>query len=461
MDLLMSLLANNTVKYLTTICIICFAGCKSTALDNNLDTQILASGSKIEFNWQDTHPFAKDYASQQIVLVAEYVEVSLDGATKPVRQVISRSNNRLTEINKKIFTLPSSMPSRVNTPNICLYLQMNRQAIPIRAANNADTARFSYPAWQTLVAGNTNQQIISQNLKVAERNLTTAEENIDRALAQQNQAIDDFNEQLSQDNTAQSPIIYDAKDCQHINVNTKKLIQPRDIIAPNKRQSTAFNICAARAYNSVKYARQISSKKIPAVKLLPFSIKFNQQNLSKVIANFDKNRLEQFKVFHQTYEHFLKNIAQSYTPELGSKNDILPISEYNFQLQSQAYSALISKNALTQEQINIVNEVYSNELEEFKSRVIEGQNQLKTKFEAWEIRKKAYPNRIKARKSFLKEKCDNLFSQNKQQLQILKRQETAADKELTALKQQFQQSNNTIALSDSNLILNGKTCQIQ
>ena len=57
--------------------------------------------------------------------------------------------------------------------------------------------------------------------------------NIDRALAQQNQAIDDFNEQLSQDNTAQSPIIYDAKDCQHINVNTKKLIQPRDIIAPN------------------------------------------------------------------------------------------------------------------------------------------------------------------------------------------------------------------------------------
>ena len=391
---------------------------------------MVGKGSQIEFTWDADHPFAQQYARQNIVLVAEYIELGQDGRSKPVRQVLSRSNNQFVEIRKKVFSLPAQLRSIPASSNVCLYLQMNRQAIPLRNAGNFDTARFQYAEWAQLVASSTGR------------------------------SIDDFNQQLRSENLAQEVTIYDASDCKNISVAATEQNKPFDVLEKDLHLSTALNVCAARAYNSIRFAEQIAKQEIPSVRLLPSIIKLNKTNLEALIEKLDAPRKQQLQVFTQSFMGFVQNTNANFKPALGSRNDLLPVSAYTFQRQNAVLNALSANQPVNEAQLTLGVEVVSNELEEFKSCVVEGQQQLKTKYEAWQKRIASSPDRVDAKTQFIVQKCESMFTDNQQRLRQFKQQEESADETLTQLQARLDQLALAPNLPVQSAALNDQICSL-
>lgn len=434
--------------------------CVSTELNNQLGTEVIGKGSQIEFTWDTEHPFAQQYARQNVVLVAEYLELDQRNRAKPVRQILSRSNNQFIEINKKVFTLPPQLRSVPSSANICLYLQMNRQAIPLRTAGSFDTARFQYTEWAQLVASSTGRKLLSQDIAIAERNLATAERNLETALNQQNQSIDDFNQQLASENLTQEVTIYDSNDCKRIKVAAAEQTKPFDVLAKEQHLPTALNVCAARAFNSVRFAKAIAKQEIPSVRLLPAITKLNQTNLNALIARLDDSRRQQLQVFTESFLRFVRSSDSSFKPEIGSRNDLLPVSAYTFQRQNLVLEALSASSSASDSELRLGVEVISNELEEFRSCVIEGQQQLKTKFNAWQKRITSNPDRVDAKNQFIVQKCESMFTNNQQRLLQFKQQEEVADESLAKLQARFDQLSSAPALPAQTLALNQQVCSL-
>ena len=436
------------------------ASCVSTELNSQLGTEVVGKGSQIEFTWDADHPFAQQYARQNIVLVAEYLELDQSGRSKPVRQVLSRSNNQFAEIRKKVFSLPPQLRSIPASSNVCLYLQMNRQAIPLRNAGKFDTARFKYAEWSQLVATSTGRRLLSQDIATAERNLAIAERNLETSLNQQNQSIDDFNQQLASENLAQAITIYEASDCKNITVAATEQSKPFDVLEIEQHLPTALNVCAARAFNSVRFAEAIAKQEIPSVRLLPSIIKLNKTNLDALIGRLDSQRKQQLQIFTQSFLRFVQNTNSNFKPEIGSRNDLLPVSEYTYQRQDTVLRALGASQVANEAQLTLGVEVVSNELEEFKSCVVEGQQQLKTKYEAWQKRIASSPNRIDAKTQFIVQKCESMFTDNQQRLREFKQQEEAADETLTKLQARFDQLGLAPNLPTQSAALNEQVCSL-
>ncbi len=436
------------------------ASCVSTELNNQLGTEVVGKGTQIEFTWDADHPFAQQYARQNIVLVAEYLELDQNGRSKPVRQILSRSNNQFAEIRKKVFSLPAQLRSIPASANVCLYLQMNRQAIPLRNAGNFDTARFQYAEWAQLVASSTGRNLLSQDIALAERNLAIAERNLETALIQQNQSIDDFNQQLASENLAQAITIYDASDCKNISVAAMEQNKPFDVLEKEKHLPTALNVCAARAFNSVLFADAIAKQKIPSVRLLPSITKLNKGNLDALKLRLDDARKQQLQIFTQSLVNFVKNTNSNYKPEIGSRNDLLPVSSYTSQRQEEVLRAMSASEALSNTHLKLAVEVASNELEEFRSCVVEGQQQLQTKYEAWQKRLASSPDRVDAKSQFILQKCESLFTDNQERLRQFKQQEQAADEALTSLQARFDQLSTAPQLPAQSEVLNQQVCSL-
>lgn len=446
---------NNIILLLFISTVSGLVGCKSTGLNENLGTRVSAQGTNITFEWSENHPFATDYARQNIVLVAEYIEVGSDGRVKPVRQLISRSDNSLVEIRKKVFTLPDMLVSIPEQANICLLLEMNRRPVPVRAAGAADTARFAYPNWQQRVSANTKSRILAGHMQQAEQNLATASQNIEKALSQHLLEIADFNQQL-QTEQLESPItVSEAANCNAIHAKPESLQTPQDVIAPEQQRAVAAQICTHRTFNKSRY---VSGTELV---LLPAALMFNDEELQKLAAVLVKEQIDFFNRFYNlAIDYFAEYKDKRYIPELGHPSDAIPVSGYTAGLQQQALNAIKSAEPLSAEQANRVHSVFGNEMQEFSNCVIEAEVQLKTKHDAWQLRKTAIPERAQARSRFLAEKCQLLFSENLDRMQILKQQETQAEQQFTRLQQQMRDGASGSGLAEKVVTLNPLSCKL-
>ena len=436
----------NKWQLMPVLCsIVLISSCKTTSLNDNLGTKVSAQGSQVVFEWAENHPFANDYARQPMQLVAEYTELTADGRTRPVRQIVSNADNRLTEIRQKVFVLPSQLRSVPDNDNICLYLQVQRNLIPVRAAGAADTARFAYPHWQQQVASTTHQNILQRDLQLAQQNLAVASQNVSDAHQQYQAQLVDYNQQLATE-TLQHPLeITSVASCDNISVEPASLQIPRDVVAPDQIPDTAARICVHRAKQSALVLRYTTTLNAQSL-----------QKLNESVEGAQKNFLQHFARLEAVYDQHTKN--RQYQPELGSVDDYIGVSPYVRKLQSDVLSSIRSSNPFTSEQTKTLRSVLAHEIQEFKSCMSEGELQLLTKYQAWQQRKNAIPERALARTEFLIDKCKLLFHTTSSKIETLSKQQSSAESILIKLQNQLNQVDSKKALPAKPLTLNSLSC---
>lgn len=446
-------IANKLPLYLLPLIL---TACVSTELDSNLDTQVVAQNNQIKFSWDKKHPFAKEYAQGTMSLIAEYQEVTLNGKTKPVRQIIARSYQRRQSIeNPRIFTLPNKLSSMSNSENICLYLSINRRPIPIRASSASDTARFSYPQWQQLVVTNTKNQIINSELSTATNNLRYAEQQLETKQRQFQHHINDFNQQLQQENLVQNVNIQNSSQCASLRIAGSNLVKPHDVVEQENITTTANKVCTHRAKVGMEkgYANVIS--------VLPYSfLKAAKQPVKT--SDMTPIRKKQYQAFRSTFIKYYDTIGKnsSYQPELGKKSDSISISSYSKDLQMKAYKYLTGDKRLNDKENEIITKIVSVELEAFGTCVVEGEKQLTTKLLAWQNKVKSTPSRDTAKESFLRKKCQALFKENEVVLNQLSQEKQKATSDLERTKKLIAQGNSTMQLPPQDTVLNQNSCSL-
>ncbi len=448
-------LSLNSPRFMLVLCAVMLVGsCKSTRLNDNLGTRVSAQGTQVVFEWAENHPFAADFARQPVQLVAEYTELGADGRTRPVRQVLSQADNRLAELRQKVFSLPQQLLSVPDNSNICLYLQMQRSPVPVRAAGRSDTARFAYPQWQQLVAGTTRQNILQRELGLAQQNLAIASQNVKNAQQQHMAQLKDYNQQLAAEPLHSPVVVADAAGCSMISVQPASLQTPWDVVAPDQIPQTAAQICMHRAFNSYGHFSH------PVLSLLPWAL--DPEHLGRVQNALEQQQLAFFNnvfiVLARSYSRKYKDTP--YRPELGAAEEIIEVNKNAFVSRNKIWDTINSQTTLTAEQATLLRSVFAHEIQEFKSCISEGETQLQTKYSAWQQRKAAIPQRALARTQFLAEKCQLLFSSNNSKIQALTQQQNQAETLVATLQNQLAQADSRGALAEKPLLLNPLSCAL-
>jgi len=389
------------------------SGCVSNDINQNLDTEVTAFGNTVKFAWDPEHPFAHEYTRGQIKLIAEYLEVKNGQQSKPVKQILSIANSRSTTLeNAKIFFLPSILKSIPESHHVCLYFEMNRQAIPIRQFNGNDTARFNYSAWGNLAGAKTQSKFVGTNLQQAQNNVNKIDQMIANTKFEHQQKLRDYNQQLNQENLSQQSTIDRREKCSTLSITAEKIEKPYDVVSHNNIQNTSEKICGHRAIVSTKFNRGMF--------LLPLAFK-NNIDLTPVIKIMKNARNEQYIKFNHILNEYRGAIGpnSNYLPELGSKNQKIPVSSYLKDIKIDDLKALQAKGTLTEKQIQHLISVIGVELSAFDVCVSEANQQLLTKLDAWNKKLKSAPVRNKAKKAFILDKCEALFDETESLLTSL------------------------------------------
>ena len=369
--------------------------------------------------------------------MAEYREKGADNRIRPVRQIVAQSRHHGYQLpNTKVFTLPMTVRSAPADDTICLYLQVNNKAIPIRAAGNGDTARFRYAPWSKLVSGNTQQQYTKANLNQAQINVQAAQQALTNAKRQHKAQLNEFNQQLK-DVTLVKHTVATAPQCQDIQVNAVAAKQPYDVVSAKDINKYAERNCVYRIYNGIDMFKK---EYFNFVSVLPFSFsEVIDLDIDKsILSTAEKAKYKRLNKIYVEHYPFIKR-GSGFKPHYGKNTYVdqsIRVSGFSADSAKSVYAAIKTGIPLTKaSQDNAIKRI-GVELAAVEQCIVEGKNQLTTKLNAWNIQQAATPKRLKAKKALFVNRCHALFDKHARQLTTLKAHHQNAVEVLSGVKQQ-------------------------
>lgn len=438
------------------------SACVSNDLNNNLDTKVVASQNIIKFSWDEAHPFANEYQNSTILLVAEYLEQNNHGNIRPVSQILARSNlNTYNILGSKTFSLPLTLRSVPVENNICLYLQVNNKAVPVRAAGRGDTARFSYPSWSKQISHLTKQEFNQQNMRQAEQNLAAINNAINKLNRAKKERIAEFNRQLL-DTTKTSVQVNERADCDNIYLQAGIIEKPYGVVEQDEILQTAQRNCMYKSYRGIEIVSKY--KKLGYVSVLPIIIlsrdKFKLDTAS--LNSKEQKGLANFSKMFTAHYPYIKS-GSNFKPHYGDQsiNDQnIKVSEFSSELARKSISSILSGKKLNETQKKSISKRIGVELVAVEQCIAEGVNQLTTKRKAWELQNKAMPERVKARQNFVVNQCHNMFEEGNYDLAKLEQQQIKATDTLAAIQVSNKDQSQPVSTSTNEIELNQQVCSL-
>lgn len=427
--------------------------CVSTSLDNNLDTTVDGKGNNVVFSWSEQHPFAQTYKTARMQLVAEYVEEDTNGNTRNVKQVLTQQARNFAEINTKVFTLPQKLRSIPRSSNVCLYLSMNNQPVPIRTSTaGSESSRFAFPFWQKNVYSKTKGDFYKQIIARAENNVRQAKDAERRALNAPFSALNNLNALLKKENTGGISTISSPEQCQDIVIKPKPIAKTLDILDEKQIAPTANAICTGASFVLVDYiARLNRDAKTSSAKqkirqdierythalILP-TIYRSQKTLQK--SGFFES--EQFLSIKPIYEKFanLANFAMQY------KQQTNVYQPNNIEIHSSAYTKEAGKFTIYDSLLGLpdrnyssaqIKEVVINEWTEITYCTYDLVKHLNTKRKSYALNVENAPKRAVASTKYFKNYCASVFENKVDESAKFTNQRIQAEQKLADLKAKF------------------------
>lgn len=446
----------NTRNSLPFFMVFLLMSCVSTSLDNNLDTTLEGKGNNLVFSWSEQHPFAQTYKTARIQLVAEYVEQDPNGRTRNVKQVISQPARNFNEINTKVFTLPPKLRSIPESSNVCLYLSMNNQPIPVRASvAGSESSRFAYPFWQKNVYSQTKGEYYSRILARAKANLEKAVNAEQQALKAPFGRLKEFNNVLKKENTKGLSSISRIEQCDDIVIEPQIAKKTLDILSEDQILPTANAICTAASFDLIDQfiplyskAKTDSSKEyyrkqmanFPTALILPAIFRFKNQLQQ---AGFFKT--EQYMSIKPIYEQFEK-LAKFASQYQQQKNVFKPsgIKIFTSPYTYEAGKLTIFDSLLGVPNKNYTNaqlrEVVYNESTEITYCTHDFIKHLNTKRQSFALNVKNAPKRAIAANTYFKNYCKSVFNNKVDTASKFTNQRIQAEQTLAELQAQYDES---------------------
>jgi hypothetical protein len=468
----MSILRFSVVCLLTSL----LFSCASTSLNNNLDTTVEGKGNNLVFSWTDQHPFAQNYKTARMQLIAEYQELDMNGNTRPVKQVVANRSRDFPELNSKVFTLPRNLRSIPESENVCLYIAMNNQAIPVRASSGGqESSRFAFPLWQKNVYENTKGDYFNQAKRQAESNFQSAKDSEFKAKNSPFHELNNLNSVLQRENLAGVTQVNSVEDCEKLYIQPKRIAKTPDIIAEEDIQNAAASICTdASFYFFDHYIRKAIaaktkeqtdnlvswfSSRIDLALILPMI--YRNQNQLKKNGFFESPYFTAIKVYYEQFEksaELAKRYMQSnnvYKPEdinIWSSQYAVDAGKVNIFTNLMG----LSDKAFTQAQIK---EVVINEWTEISYCTYDMVKHLNTKRKSYQLNLENAPKRAIASTKYFRNYCATTFQNHEATVEKFTQQREEAERKLNELNKQLTSSNSS-AQYPSEEVLNQRACRI-
>jgi hypothetical protein len=452
-----------------------FVGCVSTGLDKNLDTEVTGESDLITFSWSDNHPFSREYQSAKIALVAEYTETNLRGSLRPVRQVIQNVGRSVDGLNKKTFRLPQRLRSIPNESNICLYLAIKNQPIPIRSsANVTETARFKFPLWEQAVTADTRRNFASDEISKSKRKLALAIEAENKAKSAKFEGLDRFNQLLSREYSVGIKRITQETDCNNIEIGPSNIIKTRDIMEPDFIDDAALSICTNASFLFPNIYERLNTQYIngqledapstfPLVQALP-AMHHYTKNL-KAGDLFQDDRFKPIKSYYDRFEKWQELSSRYYDGGLYYYPQTKQIVTSVYALDAKQHELFLSlyKGKLPENiKMEEIREVVLNEYTEIQNCTVDIKKHLNTKRLSYELAVTNGPKRALASTKYFTKECKATFDKREQIIAKFTQQRSDAEKELIRVEEKSNELIITNASQNSNrrLVLNQLSCQI-
>ncbi|MDT0594952.1 hypothetical protein [Glaciecola petra] len=474
------MLKNNANARKSLVFIIAFLlmSCVSTSLDNNLDTTLEGKGNNLVFSWSEQHPFAQTYKTARIQLVAEYVEQDPNGRTRNVKQVLSQPARNFSEINTKVFTLPPKLRSIPASSNVCLYLSMNNQPIPVRASvAGSESSRFAFPFWQKNVYSQTKSEYYSRILARAKANLAKAVNAEQQALKAPFSRLNEFNSVLKKENNKGLSSISRIEQCDDIVIEPQFAKKTLDILSEEQILPTANAICTAASFDLIDQfiplyskAKTDSAKEFYRKRMADFSTAL----ILPAIYRF-KNQLQQAGFFASAqymsikpiYERFekLAEFADQY------KQQANVFKPSGIKIFTSPYTFEAGKLTIFDSLLGIPNKNYTgaqlrevvyNESSEITYCTHDFIKHLNTKRQSFALNIENAPKRAIAANTYFKNYCKSVFNNKVDTASKYTNQRIQAEKTLAQLQAEYDESElqneNNRAATDQQL--NQLACKI-
>lgn len=453
-----------------------FFACASTGLNNNLDTEVKGQNNRIVFSWSEDHPFANEYQRGRVSLISEYVQEDLNGNSTSVRQVISNAGRDFNDLNTKVFTLPPALRSIPSNTNICLYLALNNQAIPVRTSKNvSETARFSYPKWQQNVYAKTRNDFASNVISQAEQQLQLAIEAETQATNAKFDDLNRFNKLLELENNEGISKISTLEECEDIQIEQDVINKTKDIMNADFTRTAATAICTKASFWMLEnyetrkriHQREPNNFRDPAT----FEIAQVLPAMFYYINSLKKDDLfetEQFKPIAKIYQAFEKfaTLTKHY---YGSNKYYHPegftmhTSKYAHEAkQHDLFLSLVKGEIPSNVSEGQIREVVYNEHVEINNCIDDVTKHLNTKRQSYELNLLNAPKRALAATKYFVKSCKAKFEKREDVKQKFTQQRIDAEEQLAQLKARFQlTSDSDIGASGKAEMLNQNVCRVQ
>jgi hypothetical protein len=462
---------------IAVIMLLSISACASTSLDNNLDTTVEGKGNNIVFSWTNQHPFAQNYKTARMQLIAEYRELDMDGNTRPVKQVVSRMSRDFPEINSKVFTLPQKLGSIPDTTNVCLYIAMNNQAVPVRTSvNGKESSRFAFPLWQQSVYKDTKEDFYNQVKRRAEDNLRSARESEQKAISSPFHELNNFNAVLQRENVSGMNKVTKLDDCNSLLIEPKPIAKTLDILPADQIQSAAANICTnASLYSYDNYINKLAkastkdqrtaatnwlANRLNMALILPTI--FRQQTALQAAGFFDTPNFASIKSYYELFSQWATG-AQKYQQKSNVyKPADLRIWTSPYALEAgkvDIFMSLlgVSEKSFTPAQIK---EVVINEWTEISYCTFDMVKHLNTKRKSYQLNLENAPKRAVASTKYFRNYCATVFENHDAVVKKYTQQRIEAERKLEELNKQLSPTSMANTEHPSEEILNQNYCKI-
>ncbi|MFQ3248642.1 MAG: hypothetical protein ACI9O6_000444 [Glaciecola sp.] len=455
---------------------IMLSSCASTSLDNNLDTKIEGKGNSVVFSWTDQHPFAQNYKTARMQLIAEYQELDMNGNTRPVKQVVANMSRDFPELNSKVFGLPRKLRSIPESSNVCLYIAMNNQAIPVRASTGGnESSRFAFPLWQQNVFEQTKGDFFNQIKNKAESNLRSARDSEYKAKNSPFHELNNLNNVLQRENLAGISKVSSMEDCDKLYIEPKFVAKTPDILPAEDIQTAAASICTdASFYFFDNYInRAVAAKTKEQIdELIPWF--YNRIDLALILPMIYRNQTQlkqngffetaNFTAIKDYYEQFVQSAeqAQKYMQKSNAyKPDGINIWSSQYAVEAGKVSIFtnlmgLSDKAFTPAQIK---EVVINEWTEISYCTFDMVKHLNTKRRSYQLNLENAPKRAIASTKYFRNYCATTFDNHEATVEKYTQQREEAEKKLDELNKQMAPTGSKTQYS-SEEVLNQKACKI-